>query len=977
MSARPKISIIIPAYNSADSIRTTLDAVRAQTLQSFECIIVNDGSGDATHDTVQEYISETGDDRFILIDQENTGVGGARNKGIENARGKYIAFYDADDDVPHEALFDLATVADDTGADLVIGNMIFSNMNEEHQNKSLQRLTSHRRIHPMDEDLIKTGSPCNKLFKRSIIMDNNIRFSDLRRAEDLLFCIEYYGKCELIAPCQSVVYIYKRRPYWKEASLTQRNDMQTYRDVVDAQEACLRAITANYEGFKAKIEPGNEIALAELDNQYGKLMSKMYCRFVKTNFLDEIYRFIWVTEPEVLELIHDRLEMCREHTYPYDWETEVTNASRDLILDNDNVVSRQRLAAGPRVTFAVSGLRDREELDLLLKGIYRQNFPAFEIVLQSSLESMLSDTWKEMENIRCLDADDSHFKKKAFETCRGKYLWFMDREVFISRTLIRTMYNYMERWPEHLFVSVPMLARDGDSWGRLDTNATAFTKEFAKQKIRTAYNQLDYFWINKLFRVSKLRSMKDPFGQGDWETLDRFYARSSYRKADYITVLCDLNDSEVLSQVRSPRVRIIWKYKLAREDKYLKKADLRDDRILTRTERFKKWKKKTRKNFFRYATVKLIYPLLYAIHSCKPVDKNKVLFVEPTQLKPTNSMKGMIRAVTEAGAGNVKQMSLGHNLVRKREQLRREAEFIKEFATARYVFTTEALATIGGFTKRSETTVVQLWHGCGAFKRFGFSTADYIFGGSLETKLKYPDYRNEDLITVSSPEVIWAYEEAMNYKGAGVVQATGISRTDIFYDEEYLSRARSKVHKAVPEAEGRKIILYAPTFRGRVKSATAPDRMDIVEMKEALGDEYMLLIKHHPHVKAPPKIPKEAEDFARDVTGELTIDDLICCADICISDYSSLVFEYSLFGKPMIFFAYDLDDYNDWRGFFYDYEELTPGPVVTTAAEIIDYISNIEMKFDREAVEEFRDKFMASCDGHATERILKTIGLTI
>ena len=325
---------------------------------------------------------------------------------------------------------------------------------------------------------------------------------------------------------------------------------------------------------------------------------------------------------------------------------------------------------------------------------------------------------------------------------------------------------------------------------------------------------------------------------------------------------------------------------------------------MTLGERLRKWKSRNEKNGFRFVTVKIIYPLVYTANRLRPIEKNKILFVEPSQLKPTNSMKHMLEEARKLDGYNVKMMSLGHNHVRKRYQLMREIKFLKEYATAKYVFTTEALATVGGFSKRKGTTVVQLWHGCGAFKRFGLSTADYRFGSNLATKKKYPDYRNEDIITVSSPEVVWAYEEAMDYEGQGVVQATGISRTDVFFDKEYVEAACGRVYAKIAELESvavsegeaaaqtpegvrepakrRKVILYAPTFRGRVKTATGPDEMDIEMMKRELGDEYVLLIKHHPHVKERPPVPENCKDFAWDVTDDLTIDDLICAADVCI-----------------------------------------------------------------------------------------------
>ena len=94
-------------------------------------------------------------------------------------------------------------------------------------------------------------------------------------------------------------------------------------------------------------------------------------------------------------------------------------------------------------------------------------------------------------------------------------------------------------------------------------------------------------------------------------------------------------------------------------------------------------------------------------------------------------------------------------------------------------------------------------------------------------------------------------------------------------------------------------------------------------------------------------------------------------SDICISDYSSLVFEYALFERPIIFFVYDLEEYIDNRGLYYDFDEITPGPICRTNDEMIEYIAHINEKFDKQVVTDFKNKFMCSCDGHSTERILR------
>ena len=105
----------------------------------------------------------------------------------------------------------------------------------------------------------------------------------------------------------------------------------------------------------------------------------------------------------------------------------------------------------------------------------------------------------------------------------------------------------------------------------------------------------------------------------------------------------------------------------------------------------------------------------------------------------------------------------------------------------------------------------------------------------------------------------------------------------------------------------------------------------------------------------------------------MNINELMTVADICISDYSSLVFEYSLFERPMIFFAFDLEEYIDERGLYYDFDEITPGPILKTNEEIIDYIKHIDEKFDKQVVIDFKNRFMNCCDGHASERIAALI----
>lgn len=374
----------------------------------------------------------------------------------------------------------------------------------------------------------------------------------------------------------------------------------------------------------------------------------------------------------------------------------------------------------------------------------------------------------------------------------------------------------------------------------------------------------------------------------------------------------------------------------------------------------------------RFYRFKILFPKVYKKYSKYPVDEKKVLFMEVRLPGVSNSFQLIYDELVKNYDLTVKCHFLRTAFVERSEHKQRCLDFIKDLATAKYVFYNEGSNVAGSVKIRPETKVCQTWHACGAFKKFGFSTAELIFGGTRKEMLRYPVYRNYTYVTVSSPEIIWAYAEAMHMKDQKEkIRPIGVSRTDIFFKDNVIEKAYEKLYRLMPQAKGKKVILYAPTFRGRVAKAKTPDKILLPMFQKELGDDYVFIFKHHPVVKVRPQIPLECREFAADFTNDMSIEELIMVSDICISDYSSLVFEYSLMERPMIFFAYDLNTYFDWRGFYYKFEELAPGPVCTTNLEMIDYIKNIDTAFDKEKVIQFKNRFMESCDGHATERIME------
>lgn len=382
--------------------------------------------------------------------------------------------------------------------------------------------------------------------------------------------------------------------------------------------------------------------------------------------------------------------------------------------------------------------------------------------------------------------------------------------------------------------------------------------------------------------------------------------------------------------------------------------------------------RKLARGMYRFHMLRHVYPKLYKENAVKPVDKKKVVFIEVREKEFSSNFQYIYDALKDKDYKLSKHF-LHMSFAKRRDYESYCKEMIRDIADAGYIFLDEASDVFAALPIRKKTVVTQLWHACGAFKKFGMSISEKKFGEDQKTLEKYPFHGNYTYVTVSSPEVVWAYEEAMNLKGKDVVKPLGIARTDYYYDKTAAEKAFDHLYREFPEAKGKKVILYAPTFRGHVAHAKTPNQIDIERFESELGKECVLLFKLHPFVKRRTEIPEGCEHFAKDVTDDFTIEELLLVTDVCISDYSSLVFEFSLLERPMLFYAYDLDSYFDWRGFYYPYDEFVPGEICKTEDELLRGIEKSLVSFEKDKVIRFKEKYMDACDGHATERIINTV----
>ncbi len=369
----------------------------------------------------------------------------------------------------------------------------------------------------------------------------------------------------------------------------------------------------------------------------------------------------------------------------------------------------------------------------------------------------------------------------------------------------------------------------------------------------------------------------------------------------------------------------------------------------------------------RWLVFYILWPVCFKLSSLLPVKKNQVVFAYNRHYSSLPDNMVELKSIYQNAGW--KCIEYGNEKTAF-ERLIGDMRFQFIYARSAVIFITDNFDPLWACKPRKGTKVVQLWHACGAFKKWGYSTLDSAWGGERRMWEIFPRYNTLTDVFVSSEEIIPCYAEAFNCKEE-IIKPLGVPRTDVFFDKAFVDEGRNKILNAIPEIKDRKIVLYAPTFRGNNPTdAKNDDVMDFSKFKNLLGKDYVLLLKYHPFTNGEDTFNDERKALFGDCVflcpKEIGIDTAMCGADVLISDYSSLVFEYSLLQRPMIFFAYDLEEYDSLRSYYYDYKSFVPGHIVDNCDDLFNYILN---GTDMSKIADFKNKFMSACDGNSTKRI--------
>ena len=370
------------------------------------------------------------------------------------------------------------------------------------------------------------------------------------------------------------------------------------------------------------------------------------------------------------------------------------------------------------------------------------------------------------------------------------------------------------------------------------------------------------------------------------------------------------------------------------------------------------------KQVIKMAAQNVLLPLWYGLFRLKKIDPRLVIFADAHHDDVPESMELLRDALKETGEFTIREMYMDVQEARPGAVFAFMLRFMRLYAGAGWVVISDNFLPAASCRRKSGTRVLQLWHACGAYKKFGYDAADDIPAG-----YKGHVYRNVSMVTVSSEACVAPFASAMRLPEYRVRPA-GISRTDRFFDEEWTQQCRDEFYALYPGAERKKVVLWAPTFRGNAGKPSLPP-FDAQRLQEELGNEWLVLTRVHPHLM---------EQFGES-SCPIPTDRLFPVVDVLIADYSSLIFEYLLFERPLVLYVPDLEEYRARRGFYLDFDTI-PGQKITRESALAgavrqEYLASAGDKtYNKEMPEAFLETWMSGCDGHVTDRLVRMIRKT-
>ncbi|WP_438314271.1 bifunctional glycosyltransferase/CDP-glycerol:glycerophosphate glycerophosphotransferase [Streptomyces sp. HUAS TT3] len=945
----PDVSVVVIVYNDAERLPTAVRSVLDQTLHGVEVVIVDDCSQDRSFAVAQELeAAHPGRVRAFQLPENSGGCGAPRNHGIRQATGTYVMFLDSDDVLERNACRNMLDAAERTGSDLVSGMCVRVHLDNRwgkttewypwiySRTRTLESITE-------DPDLLVYDTlSTNKCYRRAFLLEQGLEFPVGIHYEDLLFSAQAYVAARRITLIPNHVY------YW---------------NVVE------KAATKSISNRRHEI--ANFVHRMEIHRRVDELLAAKGFTEIKTAKDAKFLKHDLVLHLRDLPLLGDayRQEFAR---LANGYLAGIDPAAYD------NVTHLQAICAY---------LLGKEDWDNLLPA-------ADAMINKGRLTSPLAERdgriyWcgehlDDAEARRILDVTEQGFHTTPLSSLiLGNRLTSYDDDGRGSVTLSGTVVNPLGRIAPEAELKASLEFR-----ARRQVGVRSFS--FPVESVRHAGGTIE--WRG----TADIGSTVRPLGIIDavWDVRLKLTAGS-----DRLTTRVSVGGVDLESAARlrvRPRLTRLVSDRF--EPEVTKKGNL--SYVLTaegpaavRTQamisgamhgRTAGVVKKTLRRALRarrnLGSGEQKVKVYHEVFSKLPIKKGTVVFESHMGKQYSDSPKAIYEEMVRQGVAFDAVWSYAgakpHGFPKEATLVKRWSwQYLRALAQAEFWIDNQGFPL--ALTKRPGTTYIQTWHGS-ALKRMGFHEPRTKAQGRAAQDRFQAAVNRFDHFLVRSEHDVRTLARGFRLRDE-VLLRTGYPRNDALV-EAHRAEAQSGERVRGPLAAdlgidpAKRVLLYAPTFRANADGAVEGFEFpfDVEEFADRLGDRFTLLVRTHylNSVSLPPSVAGRVVD----VSGHHDITPLLALADGLITDYSSVMFDYSVLDRPMLFFAYDYDSYaGDIRGTYFDLKEKAPGPVVATADELFQAIAAFDEADAKyaEARQRFLTEFGEYDRGDAARQIVE------
>ncbi|MDR1782110.1 MAG: bifunctional glycosyltransferase family 2 protein/CDP-glycerol:glycerophosphate glycerophosphotransferase [Bacilli bacterium] len=374
---------------------------------------------------------------------------------------------------------------------------------------------------------------------------------------------------------------------------------------------------------------------------------------------------------------------------------------------------------------------------------------------------------------------------------------------------------------------------------------------------------------------------------------------------------------------------------------------------------------KSPKRLKKYA-IKLIKRISYRFFQLLPINNKKIFFESDWG----GSYKCNPRAIYEYIIDNNLDYICAWSFKDKHTPIKGHAKKVRRYSIGYYYNLATAKYFINnvnwpnGAKKRDGQFEIETFHGT-FLKKMGFDVASEV-----DTPNKYNGLKKRvsryDCGIAQGKYMSTKIKEAFLLPNLEILE-TGYPRNDVLFQEHDINKLKEKYNLPLDK----KLILYAPTFRNKVSFNI---KMDLDRLRKEVGNEYIILFRLHYMIKDNVDF-EEYYPFIQDVSDIKNLEELMLISDALITDYSSIMFDYSILNKPMLFYIYDLPYYSSIRGIYFDIEKECPGPIIKKEEEVYIAIKDLfknSVNYN-DKYQEFKNKFVTFEEGNACQKVIERL----